>query len=327
MNDWDLMFKDADIYENTYVEPEVEDFELPKGYIKAQLPDDGYGYYGEDEEKNIILLSVRKYDHRSSYAIQEGCTHIAEEAFEEKGELECLDIPSTVRVIPEGALSNSGGWAEEEKGITHIAVSKDNRDFIIGELGLYEKLDNGGYRLLLYIEETQKDDILIKKEIKEIGKKAFFGRKVKSFTFEENGYRYRLPQHAFFMEELLLEFGKNGRIYDFEKYDSFLLRNHFNSERLNMICDRISMPYGLSEEKRDELINHVRDGMKKAITAIVNENATETLRYMIEAGIFNEESTDKAIEFLNDMDSREMITYLMDYKHENFSVKEFDFSI
>ncbi len=327
MNDWDLMFKSAKIEENTYEEPMEEDFEMPQGYKGAPLLDDGYGYYGMDENGSIVLLAVRIYDERKSYEIQKGCTCISAEAFEGKGCLEKILIPESVRIIEEGALSNSGGWADEEKGICEIELSKDNKNFVMGNLGLYQKLEDGGFKLLLYIEEKENDDIVIEDEIKQIGRKAFYGRKINSVKFADTGYKYRFPSHAFFMEELLKEFGKNDRLYDFAAYDAFLLRNHFNSERLNMICDRLNQPYDLTDEKRNELIMHVRDSLKDVLRALSNENAIETLKYMIQSGIFTEENITEAIDILNHTEQRELLTYLMDYKHENFKNEEFDFSI
>lgn len=328
MNDWDLMFKSAKIEENTYEEPMEENFEMPNGYTDApSFLDDGYGYYGADENGKTALLAVRIYDERNSYEIQPGCSVIKKEAFEEKGCLNKISIPASVEIIEEGALSNGGGWASEERGIYEIELSKDNKKFVIGSLGLYERLEDGGFKLLLYIEEKENDDIVIGDEIKKIGSKAFYGRRINSVEFSDTGYKYRFPSHAFFMEELLKEFGKNDKLYDFDAYDAFLLRNHFNSERLNMICDRINQHYELTDKKRNELIMHIRDSLKDVLRALSNENAIETLKYMIQTGIFTEDNITEAIDILNHTEQRELLTYLIDYKHENFKNEEFDFSI
>ena len=323
MNDWDRMFKSADTDEL----PEPEPFQVPEGFVRKPFPADEYGYYGTDADGTLTLLGVNPADTRTSYEIQKGCTAVLRNALSDQPFLQEIRIPAEMRFIPEGAFSNSGSWAEEEKGIRTVRIEPGNGFFLTDANGFYEKLPDGGKKLLLYFLPEKKTEVFLSKDIRAVGEKAFYGRTVSRVTFEENGFSYSFPSHAYFREELLKEFGKNGKLYDFEKYDAFLLRKHFNAERLRMTCERLMQPWQLTDQVREALLLHVRSGMNDVVEALDKENAVAELLSMTEAGIFDRETAEKTIELLNRTGQREMLSYLMDYKMQHFGTEEFDFSI
>ncbi len=323
MNDWDLLFKDAGRFEEEEVEK--EEFSYPPNYRPLFENQEEYGYYGEDEKGRVVLLAVNKYDSRKQYSIREECQAIFESAFEETRELEEIEIPEKLSEIPEGCLSNAEGWAGEYEGIRRVKVNPKNKIFFSDETGLYERLPEGGEKLLLWFEKTE---ISIRKEVKKIGRKAFYGRKPFRFTLEEEACSYSLPGHAFFREELLKKFGKNGKVYDFSEYDGFILRNHFNPERIRMACDRLTQPLDLSEEKREKILAHLNGALPSVMETLAEKNAMEELRYLTSAGFFTKDNISEAIELLNTSNQREMLNFLMNYKHEELTdEEEFDFSI
>lgn len=327
MNDWDRMFKSADMYADTEEEPEEEAFSVPDGFERQYFPEDSYGYYGTDAEGNLTLLGVNPWDHRRSYEIQKGCSAVWNQALSGQPFLQEIRIPAEMREIPEGAFSNSGSWADEEKGIQIVRVDPQNPLFLADAHGFYEKLPCGGKKLLLYFLPEGEAEAVVAADVREIGEKAFYGRTPAKVTFAANGFSYTFPAHAYFREELLKEFGRNGKLYDFQKYDAFLLRKHFNAERLRMICDRLTQPWDLDDGMRERILRHVRTELKDVVEALDKEDAVSELLYMVEAGVFTKEASEEAIELLNRTGQREMLSYLMDYKHRRFGTEEFDFSI
>ena len=289
------------------------------------FPDDNYGIYEKDENGDITLISVDNNDERRSYAIQVGCVKIGQDALKGQPLLKEITIPASVTDIFEGALSNSGSWADTEKGITSVNVNPENKKFFTDANGLYERTKNGGIKLLLWLGKDK--EAVISENISEIGKEAFYGRDIDKAVFQKYGCSYEFPKHKYFKEELLKSFGKNNNIYDFSEYDSFLLRKHYSAERIRLLCGRLRFPIDLSDEMKEKLICHVRDALGDVIDALADENAVSELKALVETGIFDRDNISCAIEILNDTDRREMLTYLMDYKNENFGCDEFDFSI
>lgn len=332
MNDWDRMFKDASKYsDKKYDEPQadwVDLFELPDGYKKLMSESDDYGCYAADADGKIFLAKVNPEDERGFYEIHEGCSGIFENALITQTKLSSIKIPASVEIIPDGAFSNSGSWAEMERGITKAEIDSGNKKYFADETGVYERLENGK-KLILYLKDTGKDDhvLNIAADIIEIGKNALYGKRIDRVIFDKNGYSYSFPDHAYFKEELLKSFGKNGKLYDFEEYDKFLLRNHFNQDRIRMICERLSQNYEISEEMRNSLFEHVSGSMDEVLKALAKDDGIDELKAMTEAGFFTEGNINEAIDILNHTDRREMLTYLMDYKNENLQTSEFDFSI
>lgn len=330
MNDWDRRYKEAapyaDMEQEAETEPE-ESFRMPEGFTPVFFPEDSYGKYGRDAEGKLVLLVVDASDAREAYSVQEGCAAIAADAFSEQPRLSALRIPASLREIPEGALSNSGSWADAEKGICRVDPDPANPVFFADEWGFYQKLPEGSVKLLLAFLEEKQGTARIGSAVSRIGDKAFYGRPVKKVCFQAENTVYTFPSHAYFREVLLDSFGKNGKLYDFAQYDAFLLRSHFNGERLRMLCDRLTQPTDLSEEMRGRLLAHVRDNIPAVMEALQKEYAAAELLYLLEAGVFTEECVTQAIEIVNQSDRRELLTYLMDYRHEHFAPAEFDFSI
>ena len=82
---------------------------------------DTYGVY-EYTDFGMTLTAVDPEDERRSYEIKPGTVAIAENAFEGQTCLEELLIPASLSHIPEGALSNSGGWSDDSTGIIRIVM-------------------------------------------------------------------------------------------------------------------------------------------------------------------------------------------------------------
>ena len=289
---------------------------------------DGYGFYEKDQYGELYLKGVNSEDNRESYEICGGCAGISKDAFKGQHSLKALKIPASVRYIAEGSISNGGSWAGNERGLEKVSIDPENERYCADGYGVFEKKEDGK-KLILYLEDNSVNgyETSIRSDINSVGIRAFAGRKIYRVYFEKNGYSYSFPHHAFFNEELLKGFGRNGKLYDFEEYDRFLLRDHYNADRIRMICERILQDWEIPADMKERLKAHIKENMGEALKAAAAENAVFELKKMAEAGFFTEKNIDESIDMLNRTDSRELLTYLMDYKHENLKTHDFDFSI
>ena len=305
----------------------LDTLELPLGFHVDDKLSDDYALYVRDDKDRIYLAKAKAEDERIEYNISDGCFGIFKNAFTDSHFLKKLTIPKTVCHIPEGSLSNSGSWAEMERGLEAVEIDPKNDKYFSDNFGVFERMQDG-IRLILCLADIEKDgnEIVLSDKIIDVGKDAFCGKRVYRITFA-NGFSYSFPRHAFFNEELLKQFGQNGVIYDFTEYDAFLLRSHFNADRIRMICERLLQDYMISGETKCKLFSHIKDNLTEALNSLATENAVEELRMMSEVGFFDSENIDSAIDVLNRTDNRELMTYLMDYKHENLRTVDFDFSI
>ncbi len=330
MNDWNKLQKKIPDSKNYNLSEKdwEKDIEIPAGFCGIFFDGDPYGYYIENGKGELCLAKLAPGDALESYDIRNGCTSIAANALKNAHSLKRLSIPASVLEIPEGSLSNGGGWTDTRKGLEIVDIHKDNEKFYADEYGIFERI-KGGTKLLLYLEDNYKNGFVthIPSDVISIGKEAFYSRKILKAVFEADGSFVSFPKHAYFNEELLKSFGENGRLYDFTAYDSFLLRKHFNADRIRMCCERISSAQMPEEETRKKLYKHIEDNLQDVLRAIAEENAASELKFMIRLGFFTQENIDFSIDVLNKTERRELMTYLMDYKHEKLKNTEFDFSI
>ncbi|MBR6231095.1 MAG: hypothetical protein IKR00_04075 [Lachnospiraceae bacterium] len=287
--------------------------------------EDEYGIY-EQTESGMTLTAVDQDDDRRSYEIRPGTEAIDEEAFDGQPGLEELFLPASLRYIPEGALSNSGGWSDGYTGIIKITMDPANDNFeIIGDC-FCEKQPEGEYRLLRVLGDKEK--IVISGKITTIGKAAFKGHIVQEVFLEGPQLTIWFPSgHAFHLSELLECFGGNGKLYDFERYDRFLMQDHYNPERIKMACERIKHPYDMDPEALETLKAHVSCDSEKLTESLMENSGTDSLEELASVSALTKENIDKVIEEAIRTERADMLSWLMNYKNENFGNEEFDFTI
>lgn len=304
---------------------ESERYILPEGFTPAEAADD-FGIYVYDPSGALTLAAVNPDDERISYEIAGGTEVIAAGAFSANPVLSKIFIPAGVRLIEDGALSNAGGWADDDKGIREVCIDSGNEVYFTENGCVYERLPDKNLKLMLYFDENESP--LIRKEVTKIAEKAFFGSFLKRVTFEATGHSISFPNQPFHNEELLLYFGKESRLYDFTLYDGFLMRNHFSPDRLRMICERINVPVDLTEDQKAGFYTHIRGHFEMVFEQLIKHDALETLMLMAETGIFNnKETTDEAIEAFSAAGASRLLKYMIGFGHEKFGEEEFDFSI
>lgn len=287
--------------------------------------EDRYGIY-EQTELGMTLTAVDHDDERSSYEIRPGTEAIADAAFEGQICLEELFIPASLRHIPEGALSNSGEWSDGCSGIIKITLDPGNGDFEITGDCFCEKLPDGKYKLLRLLGDRKR--VVIPGGITVIGRAAFKGHIISEVFLEGPQLTVCFPAgHAFHLSELLEGFGKNGKLYDFGLYDRFLMQDHYNPERIKMACGHIRHPYDMDEAALDALKAHVSCDAAELREALMENAKTDSLEELASAGALTKENTEKVIEEAIRTERTDMLSWLMNYKNENFGNEEFDFTI
>ena len=289
---------------------------------------DTLGIFQKDEYGRSILVSVNPGEERKSYDIPEGTYAVAEKAFSEHPELTRISIPASLEVIPDRALSNGGGWASDEKGIDDIRVSSGNDVFFIENGCLYEKLPGQGTRLVRAAKVPE--NVSIPEHVCIVARGAFSDRKIACVTLRKTGQKIWFPvRHDYYLGVLLDEFGKNGRIYDFSRYDRFLLDNHFNPERIRMICARIADCGPDDKETAEKLTEHVRRYQEQILECLSDTGETLHLDCLADIGFFTADNMDEIIEYFSRSDRKDLLSWLMNYKHGHLMNNEadFDFSI
>ena len=286
---------------------------------------DTYGRYAE-ENGRLILESTNPEEERREYAIRPGTYGISKDAFAGQPWLEKLIIPASLECIPEGALSNGGGWASDQKGISEIRIDPENRHFVQKGCCFCEKLPGGGLRLLRVT--GKEENVAVPSEVTAIGKDAFFDRTVLSVFPEGPDATIWFPKdHAFYLKKLLEGFGKNGKLYDFDEYDRFLCGDHFNPQRIKMIRERIGRGYEISAEAAERLLDNLRSHPEEVLEAAAEKGSEETLEDLAAAGFFTEDNIDWFTDQINRTDRKDLLAWMMNYKNRNYKTVEFDFTI
>lgn len=286
---------------------------------------DTYGKYIE-ENGRWILTGTDPEDERREYAIRPGTTAIAEDAFDGQPNLEKLILPASLECIPEGSLSNGGGWASDQKGISEIEIDPENTRFVQRGCCFCEKQPDGGLKLLCV---TGKDEnVTVPAEVTVIGKNAFYDCPILSVYLEEPDVTIWFPKdHGYYLKKLLEGFGKNGKLYDFTEYDRFLCGDRFNPQRIRMIRGRVCSGYDLAPETADQLKENMRLHEEEVFEGVADRGSEETLEDLAASDFFTEENIDRFTDRINRTDRKDLLVWLMNYKNSRFKNAEFDFSI
>ena len=277
-------------------------------------------------DAGITLERVDVDDDTTSYHIKPGTIAVAADAFKPAGFITEVTIPASLKYIPAGTFSNGGSWADKERGIDKINISEGNRNFRnIGNCfcGI---LSDGSCKLIRVTGSPQK--ITVPGEITQICRDSFKGCTVSEVRVEAYDTVIYFPvSHAFFLSLLLEGFGKNEKLYDFSDYDAFLLRNHFNAERVRMIKARLEKPYDCSPEMQHKLKSHVLSSFDDICEMLIKSGTADVLEDLACIGFFTADNIDDCIESINRAKKDELKMWLLEYKNSRFGFDGFDFTL
>ena len=337
---------------NTIERPELIDRTFRVSPDNRIFSTDGFGLYKTSEGVKE-LIAVNASDTRDFYGISEGTVKISPGALQDISTVKTLEIPAEMEIIEEGSFSFTGGRASESNGIEKIVVSQDNKNFLIRYDCLCDRLhdrkdsenknadsyanypDTERVRLIRYF--GGKKCILDEKAVR-IGDRCFKNTLLEEITFTEKDvnigdeafsgcplrYAY-LPEGVIFfgeedrftVEKFVLNFGKSEKIYDFNEYDDFLLKQYLTEPRIRMICNRLKNPMDLTEDKKSALENRIKESLSDVIELMATEHNSSTLDDLGELGFFTAENIDMMIDLTGRLDEKEMTAWFMTYKNRN----------
>ena len=285
-----------------------------------------HGLYKENTDGTLTLLSLDEKIHSEEYRILEGTSSIERDAFFDLPFLKKIYIPASMKDIPDGCLCNAASWASEEKGISEIELSPKNESFEIIDCFFCRKLEAGRWHLLRVLETPE--HITIPDTVVSIGEGAFSGRFVKSVTLDCYGTTIWFPAgHRFYLEVLLGKFGKNGRIFDFKEYDRLLLFDHFNPERIHMLCGRLSNPVEMEENMQMKIRENALLHMEDVMEAVIKNGDTELLDLLAGVSLFTEENIGALTDQVGRSLRKDLMFWMMDYKNRCFGADPDDLMI
>lgn len=299
---------------------------------------DGYGLY-ERKGKDICLIAVNASEAREVYDIKDGTKEIAFNALRDAATIECLNIPASLSVIREGTLSYNGGVVNEGKGVKRVKISEKNTCFKLISDMLCEKLEDGSLKVIRYFgkekanipgdvtvigfesfKNTGVNELYIPESVKQINTGAFAGCPVKNCDIGGTKLCFG-DEDRFTMEAFLESFGKDGKIYDFNELDFFLLEQYLTPGRIRMICTRLKYNLDLTKEKRAGLARRIEDELKKAVEMLSEAKDIQTIEVMGEIGFFTDDNIDEIIELMGKNDKKEFTAWFMSYKNRNLKGK------
>ncbi len=311
---------------------------------------DDYGLYSRRKDGTLVLETVNPKDKRVFYSIRQGTAAIREGAFEEHVNLESLEIPASLVNLPDKVLVNSANPYSKKSGIKTVLIDETNPHFFEKDGSVYENIAEHAQKLVRYLgnafdyrpEENVSSigpyafihsvlrHIDIPSTVLDLNSEAFIGCHVREIFFEGEKLRIRFPKnHEHRLYGLLKAFGQNGKIYDFDYYDHFLIENTepMDGDRLRMICCRLENDRDMSGETRKRIIAKVQREFKTLIEVAGRENDIESLEKMAALHFFTEDNIEDAIDALSRFGRKEAMAVLMDFKHQNFKEEDFDFSL
>lgn len=301
--------------------------------MKQDLIMQDHGLYKKDQDGNIILFSLDEGIRSGEYHIKEGTAAIARDAFFDLPFLKTIYIPASLKTIPDGCLSNTGSWASEESGITRVNIAPGNSAFTVMDGFFCSRKDDGTFHLIRALDIPE--NAVIPEEITSAGEGCFSGRKVKSVRIENLGYpsgsdtgspaktTIWFPySHRFYLEILLDNFGKNGKLFSFREYDKQLLFDHFNPERIRMLCARLTDPVDMEEGFYEKIRQNALAHMEDVMEAVLKDGDTDLLELLAENGLFTEENISELTDQTGRSMRKDLMFWMMEYKNSHFGVTE-----
>lgn len=149
-----------------------------------------------------------------------------------------------------------------------------------------------------------------------IGDEAFSGCPLR-YAYLPDGVIFFGEEDRFTVEKFVLNFGKNGKIYDFKEYDEFLVSQYLTEPRIRMICSRLKNPMDMTEVTKKELESRIRDSLTDVIELMAIEHNSATLAELGDLGFFTVDNIDEMIELAGRLEEKEMTAWFMSYKNRN----------
>lgn len=276
---------------------------------------DGSGIYHNTAE-GMVFAGIQPGDERESYAIPEGTIRIESRALDRRNSLLSLCLPSTLKEIAPGALFSTGDGFAKRRGIREYQVASANPDFAVKNHMLYQQ-KQGRKTLLAYTGEEK--EITLDDSFDAIERLAFFRAPVHSIFFPDDpiriaenafmdceleeavfpGFHILFPKHhEMLRQELLACFGRNGTLFDWNRYDRAMKVSFLSAERVRLLSSRLCWPEGLSETFRASFFQLLSEKLAEACALADEADDPDSILRLAECGLITKENLDDCLQHM-----------------------------
>ena len=296
------------------------DYFYMKKAPEFHIPEDDPNYFSEDgilfnKDKTVLLRFPTEGPIRH-YKLPDSVEEIGQFAFG-KCLLESLDL-NRLKRAGKRAVWNCENLRELNFG-TEIQVLTEG--IVFGCHNLRELTIPPNVRELedCSVEMcTNLQDVVIPKTVKKLGSAPFGCSGSVIMHFEYNGA-------VIFVREQALKSGKNGKLVDFEDYDSAFQRLQFETRPLTAFL-RLAYPADLTEEWRKFYTSFLRRHIRELTDEFFAKNRVDWMRILIERGVIYEDNIDMMIVDSTNAGTTAITALLLDYKRKSVS-KEDEFEL
>lgn len=117
---------------------------------------------------------------------------------------------------------------------------------------------------------------------------------------------------------------------DYNKYDGMfhvLLRGDSFDTIITVAMERLMYPYSLTMESARTYKDYIKEHALEAAKKFIQEDDKDKLVFLVNLGVLDAGETDQAIDLALALDKTEFTAFLMDYKHQNFSMADESFDL
>lgn len=276
---------------------------------------DGFGIYHKTAE-GIVFAGIQPGDERISYAIQEGTVKIERRALDRRNDLQSLSLPATLKEIAPGSLFATGDGFAKRRGIRDFSIAAGNSFFAVQDSMLYQK-NEAGKTLLAYTGEEK--EITLDDSFEAIERLSFFRAPVHQVIFPEAririaenafldceleeavfpGFHILFPKHhEMLRQELLACFGRNGTLFDWNRYDRAMKVSFLSAERVRLLSARLRWPEGLSETFRASFFQLLSEKLEEACALADEADDSDSILRLAECGLITRENLDDCLQHM-----------------------------
>ncbi len=276
---------------------------------------DGFGIFHQTDS-GIALAGIQPDENRESYVIPEGTACIEPKALNRRNHLQSLVLPASLKQIAPGALFATGDGFAKRRGIRNYQIASGNQNFAVQDHMLCQ-LENDRRTLLAYTGEEK--EIILDHSFEAIEMLSFFRAPVHTIRFlndririAENAFldceleeavfpefRILFPQHhEMLREELLACFGRNGALFDWNRYDRAMKVSFLSAERVRLLSARLRWPEGLSRAFSDSFSRLLSEKLADACALADEADDSDSILRLAECGLITRDNLDECIQHM-----------------------------
>lgn len=281
----------------------------------------------------------------------QGLEEIGDNAFSYCALEGCVQLPASLRRLGSCVFTNTFNWDHYRDELAQIKVPDRNHCFYGDRDGLYELQPDGSKKLLRYFgtdnrwsipdtvtaigpqafRRSNLKEVFLPKTVTKVGEKAFMENpNIVTLHIEQDDTKVYIPRIPVYRREEvtnLLCSGSEGYRYDYEAYDRLWSTYLYVQDQAGMAVFRIQYPRNLSSERERFYRTWLADHLQEVMEDLAAREDRERLADLCRIGYFDNSNIEAAIEVLNAGRKTELLGFLMEYRQNNLTEEEFDFSL